>query len=102
MQPRDVEQLARRAVGLRRIERDAAVEADDVRDFAREIVHPQAQLAFDSSKPDGAPRKLLDVSRLHALGWRHRIALKDGIASSYGWFLENHATARGAEKGAAA
>ena len=54
------------------------------------------------TKPDGTPRKLLDVSRLHALGWRHRIALRDGIASSYRWFLENHATARGAEKGAAA
>ena len=74
----------------------------ELAELVREIVHPQAQLAFDSSKPDGAPRKLLDVSRLHALGWRHRIALKDGIASSYGWFLENHATARGAEKGAAA
>jgi GDP-L-fucose synthase len=70
--------------------------------LVREIVHPQAQLAFDATKPDGAPRKLLDVSRLHALGWRHKIALREGIASSYRWFLENHATARGAEKGAAA
>ncbi len=68
----------------------------------RDAVHPQGQLVFDSSKPDGTPRKLLDVSRLHALGWRHRIELSEGIASSYRWFLENHATARGAEKGAAA
>jgi GDP-L-fucose synthase len=68
----------------------------------RDIVHPQAQLVFDPSKPDGTPRKLLDVSRLHALGWRHRIGLGEGIASSYRWFLENHETARGAEKGAAA
>jgi GDP-L-fucose synthase len=71
-------------------------------ELVREIVHPQAQLVFDTAKPDGAPRKLLDVSRLHALGWRHTIALRDGIASSYRWFLENHMTARGAEKGAAA
>jgi GDP-L-fucose synthase len=68
----------------------------------RDAVHPDAQLVFDASKPDGTPRKLLDVSRLHALGWRHRIELSEGIASSYRWFLENHATARGAEKGAAA
>jgi GDP-L-fucose synthase len=68
----------------------------------RDAVHPQAQLVFDATKPDGAPRKLLDVSRLHALGWRHQIGLEEGIASSYRWFLENHATARGAEKGAAA
>jgi GDP-L-fucose synthase len=74
----------------------------ELAELVREIVHPQAELAFDATKPDGAPRKLLDVSRLHALGWRHKIALREGIASSYRWFLENHATARGAEKGAAA
>jgi len=74
----------------------------ELAELVRGIVHPQAQLVFDATKPDGAPRKLLDVSRLHALGWRHKIALRDGVASSYRWFLENHATARGTEKGAAA
>jgi GDP-L-fucose synthase len=53
------------------------------------IVHPAATLAFDRSKPDGAPRKLLDVTRLHALGWRHRIALRAGIEQTYAWFLEH-------------
>lgn len=52
------------------------------------IVHPSARLVFDSSKPDGMPRKLLDVSRLHALGWRHRIGLREGISATYEWFLE--------------
>ena len=42
------------------------------------------------------PRKLLDVSRLHALGWRHRIGLREGIESTYDWFLTHHAVARGA------
>jgi GDP-L-fucose synthase len=74
----------------------------ELAEMVKDVVHPQAQLAFDASKPDGTPRKLLDVSRLHALGWRHKIALRDGIASSYRWFLEHHDTARGAEKGAAA
>jgi GDP-L-fucose synthase len=74
----------------------------ELAELVREIVHPQARLAFDATKPDGSPRKLLDVTKLHELGWRHKIALRDGIASSYRWFLENHSTARGAEKGAAA
>ena len=74
----------------------------ELAELVKDVVHPQATLAFDASKPDGAPRKLLDVSRLHALGWHHKIELREGIASSYRWFLENHAKARGAEKGAAA
>jgi GDP-L-fucose synthase len=55
----------------------------------RDIVYPQARITFDSSKPDGTPRKLLDVSRLRALGWKHRIELREGIESTYGWFLAN-------------
>jgi GDP-L-fucose synthase len=52
-------------------------------------VHSEAVLAFDASKPDGMPRKLLDVSRLHARGWHHRVGLREGIASTYEWFLQN-------------
>jgi GDP-L-fucose synthase len=68
----------------------------ELAEIVRDVVHPGARLAFDPSKPDGMPRKLLDVSRLHALGWRHRIDLHGGIASTYQWFLENHDHARGA------
>ena len=60
----------------------------------REIIYPEAVLTWDASKPDGMPRKLLDVSKLQALGWRHRIGLRDGVASTYEWFLENRATLR--------
>jgi GDP-L-fucose synthase len=67
----------------------------ELADMVREIVYPEARLTFDTSKPDGPPRKLLDVSRLHAAGWRHTIELRAGIAHSYQWFLENHDTARG-------
>jgi GDP-L-fucose synthase len=74
----------------------------ELAEMVRDIVHSGATLAFDASKPDGTPKKLLDVSRLHALGWRHRIGLREGIESSYRWFLENHDHARGAGKGAAA
>ena len=47
------------------------------------------EIRFDASKPDGAPRKLLDVSRLSGLGWRARIRLEEGLAQSYAWFLRN-------------
>ena len=73
----------------------------ELAETVRDIVHPGARLVFDATKPDGTPKKLLDVSRLHALGWRHRIPLREGIESSYRWFLENHDRARGAGKGAA-
>lgn len=57
--------------------------------LVRDVVHPGATLVFDPSKPDGTPRKLLDVSRLHALGWKHRIELREGVQSTYEWFVEN-------------
>ena len=44
---------------------------------------------FDTSMPDGTPRKLTDVSRLHELGWNHKVSLKDGIKKSYEWYMEN-------------
>jgi GDP-L-fucose synthase len=53
-----------------------------------------ARLTFDASKPDGTPRKLLDVSRLHSLGWRPQIPLKMGIETTYAWFKEHAAEAR--------
>lgn len=56
-----------------------------------DIVGFQGELAWDTARPDGTPRKLLDVSRIHALGWRHRIGLRKGIERTYKWFLENKA-----------
>ncbi|MFZ9482825.1 MAG: GDP-L-fucose synthase [Ilumatobacteraceae bacterium] len=54
----------------------------------RDVVHPAARLAFDTTKPDGTPRKVLDTSRLTAIGWTPRITLDDGIRSTYDWFLQ--------------
>ncbi len=57
-----------------------------IRDLATligEVVGFEGELVFDTSKPDGTPRKLMDVGKLHKLGWRHKIELKDGIASVY-------------------
>jgi GDP-L-fucose synthase len=53
-----------------------------------EAVGYQGRIVFDPSRPDGTPRKLLDVSRLRELGWRPGIGLREGIAATYRWFLE--------------
>jgi GDP-L-fucose synthase len=53
------------------------------------------RLVFDTDKPDGAPRKLLDVSRLAALGWRPQIGLEEGLRDAYAWYVENRADVRG-------
>jgi GDP-L-fucose synthase len=55
----------------------------------------EGRLVFDSSKPDGTPRKLMDVSRLKSLGWQASISLEDGLASAYEWFRHNVDSVRG-------
>lgn len=67
----------------------------ELAETVKRIVHPAATIVYDRTKPDGSPRKLLDVSRLHGLGWKHRMSLREGIERTYSWFLENHASARG-------
>ncbi len=64
-------------------------------EMVKHVVHPTATIVYDRSKPDGTPRKLLDVSRLHALGWRHSIPLDKGIEETYRWFLEQGTSVRG-------
>jgi GDP-L-fucose synthase len=59
----------------------------ELAEMVREVVYPSARLVFDTDKPDGTPRKLLDVSRLHGLGWRHAIDLRQGIADTYEWYV---------------
>ena len=59
--------------------------------MVRDVVGFEGDIVYDSTKPDGTPRKLLDVSRLHALGWRARIGLREGIADTYAWYLQHAA-----------
>jgi GDP-L-fucose synthase len=59
-----------------------------------EVVGFRGRLVWDTSKPDGTPRKLLDVSRLQALGWQARVPLKDGLRRTYDWYLAHQAEAR--------
>lgn len=59
----------------------------ELAELVREVVGYRGRIRFDPSKPDGTPRKLLDVSRLKALGWRPRIGLREGIEQTYAWYL---------------
>ena len=59
-----------------------------------EVLGFDGALEFDTSKPDGTPRKLLDISKIKSLGWSPKISLRDGIADAYRWFCENYDEAR--------
>ncbi|MFO0710524.1 MAG: GDP-L-fucose synthase [Sandaracinus sp.] len=61
----------------------------ELAELVREVVGYEGEIVLDTTKPDGTPRKLLDVSRLHALGWRAQIGLREGVAGTYRWFLEH-------------
>jgi GDP-L-fucose synthase len=56
----------------------------------RDVVYPEGVLEFDTSKPDGTPRKVLDVSKLTMLGWTPKIDLDHGIQTTYDWFLNQN------------
>ncbi len=67
----------------------------ELAEMVRDIVHPAAELVFDTSKPDGTPRKVLDVSRLNNLGWKPSISLREGIEGTYRWYKDNPDSIRG-------
>nr|WP_255596517.1 GDP-L-fucose synthase [Flavobacterium potami] len=55
----------------------------------QKIVGHTGEIIWDDSKPDGTPRKLMDVSKMHSIGWKHQVNLEEGIQKTYNWFLEN-------------
>jgi len=71
------------------------VEIRELADVIRDVTGFTGRIVYDTSKPDGPPRKLLDSSRLQALGWEPKISLRDGVASLYRWYMQNEAAARG-------
>lgn len=66
----------------------------ELAELAREVTGYRGAIVYNTRMPDGTPRKLLDVSRLRALGWRPRIGLREGMAATYRWFLEHRSEAR--------
>jgi len=61
----------------------------DLAETVASVIGFEGSIEWDSAKPDGMPRKLLDTSRINALGWRPSITLRDGVASTYAWYVEN-------------
>lgn len=72
--------------------RDATIA--DIAELVRHAAGYSGRILWDTSKPDGMPRKVLDVSKLSALGWKPRIELAEGIRQAYAWFLEHQGAAR--------
>lgn len=66
------------------------IEISELANLIAEVTNFQGSINWDTSKPDGTPRKLLDVSRINQLGWNSEILLTDGIRSTYEWFVQNH------------
>jgi nucleoside-diphosphate-sugar epimerase len=63
------------------------IRISEVAKIIADVVGYDGEIVFDTSKPDGTPRKLVDVGRLTALGWKAEIPLREGITSTYAWFL---------------
>lgn len=61
----------------------------ELSELIKKVVGFSGEIVNDTTKPDGTPKKQLDVSKLHALGWKHRIELEEGIKTTYEWFLKN-------------
>jgi len=87
------------AGGLINVGVGADVSIRELAEMIRDAVGYQGELRFDAGKPDGTPRKLLDVSRLSALGWQARTPLRAGIEQTYAWYLEHRAARDAAPTG---
>jgi GDP-L-fucose synthase len=70
------------------------VSVKELTETIRETVGYEGEIIWDRSKPDGTPRKLMDVSRLSALGWQYKTSLRKGLVKTYEWFLENQEVIR--------
>ena len=68
----------------------------ELADTVKNVTGFEGEIVFDTSKPDGTPRKLLDVSKLHGLGWKHKIDLRSGLEKAYQWFEANQQDFRAA------
>lgn len=65
------------------------VSIKELAEMIQKIVGHEGEIEWDASKPDGTPRKLMDISKMHELGWKHQVELEEGIRLTYQWFLEN-------------
>ena len=61
----------------------------ELAEIMKEIVGFDGKISFDNTKPDGSPRKLIDVSRLSKMGWKNRTSLREGLELTYNWYKNN-------------
>ena len=66
----------------------------ELTEMVKQVTGFTGEVVWDTTKPDGTPRKLLDMSRLHALGWHHKVDLEEGVKMSYQWFLDHYDQAK--------
>ena len=64
------------------------VEIGEFAHLIAKVVGYKGEIVYDSTKPDGTPRKLLDVSKVHSYGWKHQIELEEGLRQTYDWFVK--------------
>ncbi len=69
--------------------RNTHINIKDLAQLIKEVVGFKGELYFNTDKPDGTMKKLTDVSKLHSLGWKHKVELKDGVRAMYEWYLKN-------------
>ena len=67
----------------------------ELAELIRKTVGFEGEIVWDTEKPDGTPRKLTDVTKLHGLGWTHKVELAEGVSRAYDWFKENIGSFRG-------
>ena len=95
----DSDNLGKTQLDARLRGHDGLLEYSDVSirelaELVQEVVGFKGRIDWDASKPDGTPRKLLDVGKLHALGWQASIPLRAGVEATYQWYLQNLASAK--------
>jgi GDP-L-fucose synthase len=93
MENLDAEDLYKQGVSQINIGTCEDIEIKKLAELIKEIVGFRGEIEYDATKPDGTPRKLLDVSRLNQLGWKHSTTLEEGLRKTYEWFLKARSTA---------
>ncbi len=84
----DAEDIYEKGISHINIGTDEDLSISELAELIKKIVGYEGKIVYDTTKPDGTPRKLLDVTRLHELGWKHKTSLEEGIRMMYEWFCE--------------
>lgn len=90
----DAEEIYKQNISQINVGTGEDLEIGNLAELIKELVGYKGKIEYDTTKPDGTPRKLLDVSRLNQLGWKHSTTLEEGLRKTYEWFLRNYSSAK--------